>query len=75
MNASASAFSFIMLVVFLVFALLAIPIASIGAGDGSQRWAALRARPGGGRRDGPCLVKGSSRQEQLSLGSGYCYVS
>lgn len=31
--------------------------------------------PEGGRQDGPCLAKGSSRQEQLSLGSGYCYVS
>jgi len=26
-------------------------------------------------RNGPCLTKGSSRQEPLSLGSGYCYVS
>lgn len=70
MNASASAFSFITLVLFLVFALLAIPIASIEAGDGSQRCAALGARPGGGRQDGPCLAKGSSRQKQFSLGSG-----
>ena len=75
MNASASAFSFTMLVLFLVFALLAIPIASFGAGDGLWRCAALGARSGGGRQDGPCLAKGSSRQEQLSLGSSYCYVS
>lgn len=43
MNASASAFSFIMLVLFLVFALLAIPIASIRAGDGACRCATLGA--------------------------------
>lgn len=75
MNASASAFSFVMLVLFLVFALLAVPTASIGAGDGLQRCATLGARPGGGRQGGSCLAKGSSRQEQLSLGSGDCYVS
>lgn len=40
---------FIMLIRFLVFALLAIPIASIRAGDGWQRCAALGTTPGGGR--------------------------
>lgn len=43
MNASASVFSFIMLVLFLVFALLAFPIASIRAGDGAWRCATLGA--------------------------------
>ena len=58
MNASASAFSFIMFVLFLVFALLAIPIASIWAGDGSQRCATLGARPGGERQEWPLPHQG-----------------